>query len=44
VELADGRWVNGFICEGHALEGANDITSHGGWRAYLQSLSTASTT
>ena len=44
VELADGRWVNGFICEGHALEGAHDITSHGGWRAYLQSLSTGSTT
>ncbi|MCW8175893.1 allophanate hydrolase [Verminephrobacter aporrectodeae] len=35
VELADGSWVTGFICEGHALEAAQDITAHGGWRAYL---------
>jgi len=35
VELADGRRVKGFLCEGHALEGATDITCHGGWRAYL---------
>jgi len=35
LELIDGRWVHGFICEGHALEGANDITSQGGWRAYV---------
>ncbi len=36
VELADGAWVNGFICEPCALEGAVDISSFGGWRAYLQ--------
>lgn len=35
VELADGRWVKGFICEGHALAEATDITAYGGWRAYL---------
>lgn len=35
VELIDGRWVHGFICEGHALEGATDITARGGWRAYV---------
>jgi allophanate hydrolase len=35
VELADGRSVKGFICEPFALEGAKDITSFGGWRAYL---------
>lgn len=35
LELADGRWVHGFICEGHALEGATEITAHGGWRAYM---------
>jgi len=35
VELADGAWVTGFICEGHALEAAQDVTEHGGWRAYL---------
>lgn len=34
LELADGRWVKGFICEGYALEQATDITRFGGWRAY----------
>ncbi|MBT9486189.1 MAG: allophanate hydrolase [Rubrivivax sp.] len=38
VELADGRVVHGFLCEGHALLGAVDISHHGGWRAYLSSL------
>ncbi|MBB3640312.1 allophanate hydrolase [Variovorax atrisoli] len=37
VELADGSWVKGFICEGHALAGAQDVTHHGGWRAYVAS-------
>ena len=37
VELADGRWVKGFICEPHALVGAQDISAHGGWRAWLES-------
>ena len=36
VELADGSRVHGFLCEAHALEGAVDITAHGGWRAYLE--------
>ncbi len=35
VELADGSWETGFICEGFATEGARDITALGGWRAYL---------
>lgn len=35
VELADGRWVKGFICEPAALQGANDISSFGGWRSWL---------
>ncbi|WP_238598403.1 allophanate hydrolase-related protein [Saccharothrix sp. ALI-22-I] len=35
VELADGTWVSGFTCERHALEGAEDITAFGGWRAFL---------
>ncbi|HEY0201177.1 MAG TPA: allophanate hydrolase [Burkholderiaceae bacterium] len=34
VELADGRWVHGFVCEGHALLHADDVTRHGGWKAY----------
>lgn len=38
LELADGTWVKGFICEPWALAVAQDITSHGGWRAYLDSL------
>ncbi len=38
LELADGSWVTGFICEGFALDAAQDVTTHGGWRAYIQSL------
>jgi allophanate hydrolase len=39
IELADGSWVTGFICEAYALEQAKDVTTYGGWRAYIQSLS-----
>lgn len=35
LTLADGSAVSGFLCEPHAVQGAQDITSHGGWRAYL---------
>lgn len=35
VELADGSRVQGFLCEPHALAEAQDISEHGGWRAYL---------
>lgn len=35
VELADGRSVKGFIAEPVFLEGALDITEHGGFRAWL---------
>ncbi|UUX96977.1 allophanate hydrolase [Aquabacterium sp. J223] len=41
LQLADGRWVHGFVCEAHALAGAEDITRHGGWRAYLAARSAA---
>jgi allophanate hydrolase len=37
VQLADGSTVKGFICEPIGLEGATEITSFGGWRAYLAS-------
>lgn len=37
LELADGTHVPGFLCEPAALEGAEDITAYGGWRAYLNS-------
>jgi len=35
VELADGTWVSGFICEPGGVEGATDISAFGGWRAWL---------
>ncbi|MFJ6654382.1 allophanate hydrolase [Microbacterium sp. NPDC091313] len=38
TRLADGRTVAGFLCEAIALEGAVDISAHGGWRAYRRSL------
>ncbi|KAJ5146792.1 Urea carboxylase [Penicillium atrosanguineum] len=38
VELHDGKWVHGFICEPVGLEKAKDVTSFGGWREYTQSL------
>ena len=34
-QLADGSEVTGFVCEGHAAADAEDVTVHGGWRAYL---------
>ncbi|MBM7060375.1 allophanate hydrolase [Pseudomonas sp. UL073] len=37
VQLADGRWETGFICEPYGLEGAKAITNLGSWRAYLAS-------
>jgi allophanate hydrolase len=36
VQLADGRWESGFICEPYGLEGALDISHLGGWQAYLE--------
>ncbi len=38
VELVDGAWVKGFICEPGGLVGAEDISHLGGWRAYIASL------
>jgi len=38
VELYDGRWEIGFICEAYIEHDAQDISALGGWRAYLQSL------
>lgn len=35
VELADGGWVKGFVCEPSPLEHAPEITMHGGWRNFL---------
>jgi allophanate hydrolase len=38
IALASGEQVHGFLCEAAALEGAADISHHGGWRAYLESV------
>jgi allophanate hydrolase len=35
VELADGRTAKGFLVEAAAVAGARDISSFGGWRAFL---------
>ncbi|MED5609596.1 allophanate hydrolase [Pseudomonas sp. JH-2] len=37
VELADGSWETGFICDAWGLAGAEDISAFGGWRAWLAS-------
>jgi len=37
VQLADGSWVSGFVCEAAGLEGATDITELGSWRVWLSS-------
>ncbi|MGD1924552.1 MAG: allophanate hydrolase [Paracoccaceae bacterium] len=37
VELSDGSWVKGFICEASGAVGAKDISHLGDWRAYLTS-------
>ncbi len=36
VCLDDGRDVLGFLCEPFAVDGAADITSYGGWRAWRE--------
>ncbi|KAA3511432.1 allophanate hydrolase [Agrobacterium rosae] len=38
VTLDDGSQVSGFLCEPYATEGAREVTHHGGWRAYIQSI------
>jgi hypothetical protein len=38
VKLASGEWIKGFLCEEIGLKDAPEITSRGGWRAYLASI------
>ena len=40
VELADGHWVTGFICEPSGTENAKNISAYGGWRAYMEASAT----
>jgi urea carboxylase/allophanate hydrolase len=35
VELEDGSWVRGPVCEPYDLQGATDITDFGGWKTYV---------
>jgi len=35
VQLDDGTWTSGFLCEGYAVAAARDVTALGGWRAFL---------
>jgi allophanate hydrolase len=37
VELEDGSAVRGFLCEAHAVAGAEDISALGSWRIYVDS-------
>jgi len=41
LTLETGQEVKGFICEPAGTRGAEDVTAFGGWRAYLDSLSTS---
>jgi allophanate hydrolase len=36
IRLADGRAMKGFLVEAEAAAGARDISSFGGWRAFLE--------
>jgi allophanate hydrolase len=37
IELSDGTWVKGFICEPIGFENALEITEFGGWRSFIES-------
>jgi len=37
IETETGQWLQGFVCESHALSAAEDITHLGSWREYLKS-------
>ncbi|WP_335969495.1 allophanate hydrolase [Acinetobacter bereziniae] len=43
LQLEDGTWVKGFICEAYAIQEAVDISHFGGWRAYIKSLNLSNT-
>lgn len=43
LELEDGTWCTGFICEPCGMDGATDISDTGGWRRYMASMATTET-
>ncbi|MFU8927193.1 allophanate hydrolase [Acinetobacter puyangensis] len=42
VQLQDGSWVKGFICEAYALQDAVNISHFGGWRNYIAARQSSS--
>ncbi len=38
IELEDGSFVKGFICEQYAVHEAQDISNLGGWKSYINQL------
>jgi len=38
VVLSGGESVLGFLAQGSAPDGAQDVTAHGGWREYLEAV------
>jgi hypothetical protein len=36
IALEDGSLVKGFLCEAHAIVGAENITAYRGWRTFLK--------
>ena len=38
LELINGDWVNGFICEAYAIKTAKEITEFKSWRLFTQQL------
>lgn len=36
IELEDGSWIHGFVCEPQALVGARDVTKYGSWSKALR--------
>ena len=38
LTLDDGRTVKGFLVEQEAVTGAREITTYGGWRAFLSAV------
>lgn len=42
IELSNGRYCHGFLCEAAAAVGAKNISSSGGWRGFLADYIAAS--
>ena len=44
IELSDGSWVKGFVCDASGVQGAEDISQIGDWRLFLAQDLVAATT